>query len=319
MIRVLQVRVGPPSPEAVEVVEVPTPEPGPAQARVRVAVRPIDPADLLLLEGRHLFRPTLPNPIGIEGAGVVEAVGAGSGLAVGDRVALICRGTWCEQLLVTDDDVLQLPEALALDQASMLGVNPFTAAGLLEGLEPGQRVVLNAAGSAVGRMCLALARHRGVQAVAVVRRDRHASALRALGAEAVLVDGPDLAERLRAIGPVHRALDAVAGDASGRLLDALEEGSDLVVYGLLGSDRVDLPAATVVFRDVRITGFSRLRVIRAMPAARRAEVSEELAELAVAGVLAAQIEARYALAEVRAALEHQLRPDRIGKILLTSP
>jgi NADPH:quinone reductase-like Zn-dependent oxidoreductase len=117
---------------------------------------------------------------------------------------------------------------------------------------------------------------------------------------------------------VALALDAVAGAASGRMFDAVADGGTLIVYGLLASDTVELPAAGVVFRDVSIRGFSRLRAYAAMTPARRQEITAELLGLLDAGLLAAEIEGRYPLEEVGAALAHHQRPGRTGKILLLS-
>jgi trans-2-enoyl-CoA reductase len=311
--RVLFVNPEAPPPLAVEVREEEAPVPGPGEVVVRVLARPINPADLLILEGRHLFRPQPPAPVGIEGVGVIEATG--------ERVAIPWGGTWSERIAVPASDLLLLPDEVSTEQGAMLSVNPFTAAGMLEGLPEGSWLVLNAATSAVGRMVLALARRRGLHAIAVSRSLRARDPLLDAGAAAVLEDGPDLTARFAQVagGPVQRALDAVAGEASGRMLDALAEGGRLVVYGLLSSDRVVLPAASVVFRDVQVVGFSRRRSIGALSPERRAAITRELGALVAEGVLSSAVEARYPLEQVREALAHHLRPDRWGKILLTSP
>jgi len=299
------------------------PEPACPEAGVVVAVlaRPINPADLLLLTGRHVFTPSLPAPVGIEGAGRVIAAGPGSRLSVGQLVAIPRGGTWTEQMALHDDDVLPLPEGLDIEQAAMICVNPFTAAGLLEGVPAGATVALNAGTSAVCRLILGLARRRGLRAIAVVRDLKAEAELIALGAVAVVVDGDGLAGRLRAAAgaPIVRALDAVAGAASGRLFEAVAEGGELVVYGLLSGNQVELPAAPLVFRDVTVRGYSRLRGYAALPVARRAEIGAELVSLVQEGTFVSPVEARYPLAAVADALHHQERPGRRGKILLVSP
>jgi mitochondrial enoyl-[acyl-carrier protein] reductase / trans-2-enoyl-CoA reductase len=289
-------------------------------AVVAMRARPINPADLLILTGRHLFRPELPAFVGIEGAGVVLEAGPRSRLRRGQAVAIPWGGTWVEKMAVHDDQALPLPDGVDLEQAAMFSVNPFTAIGLLEGVPPGATIAVNAATSAVSRLVLALARRRGVAVVAIARDERARDELLSLGAKAVLVDGPDLTARLleAASGPVARALDAVAGDASERLFDAVAEGGTLIVYGLLSSDRVHLPAAGLVFRDVHVTGFSRLRSIRSLPRERRDELTRELVALLSEGAIASAIEARYPLDRVKEAIEHHLRRDRKGKILLVS-
>lgn len=179
--------------------------------------------------------------MGIEGAGQVIEAGPASRLRPGTIVAIPSGGTWSERLAFADDAVLPLPAEVDMEQAAMLCVNPFTAVGLLEGVPEGGTNALNAGSAAVSRLALALARRRGLRALAVVRDAAVADERIAAGATAVLEDGPDLSRRLReaAGAPILRGLDAVAGSASGRLFDALSDGGELVVYGLLSSDRVD--------------------------------------------------------------------------------
>ncbi|MEB3237766.1 MAG: zinc-dependent alcohol dehydrogenase family protein [Candidatus Sericytochromatia bacterium] len=305
---------------SIRVEDVPEPECPDAGVLVDVKVRPINPADLLLLNGRHVFTPNYPEPVGIEGVGIVAKAGPASHLSPGTVVALPYGGTWCERLAMPDDVLLPLPANVDLDQASMLCVNPFTAVGLLEGVPDGGTVVMNAANSAIARLVLGVARRRGLPLIAVVRDESQAPALLAAGAKAVLTDGEDLAARVAEVAatPVLRALDAVAGMASGRLYDCLEEGGDLVVYGLLGADEVRLPAARLVFRDVVVRGYSRLRNYRAMTHERRGEIREELLALLAEGTLRTEVEARYPLESVAEALRHQQRAGRRGKILLVS-
>jgi trans-2-enoyl-CoA reductase len=305
---------------AVEVSEQPDPVCPDDGVVVAVKSRPINPADLLLLQGRHVFTPVYPSHVGIEGAGTVVEAGPRSRLAVGTKVAIPSGGTWRDRMALADDGVLALPPHVDLVQASMLCVNPFTVMGMLEGAIPGSTILINAATSAIARLLLAVAKRRGHAVVAVVRDPRACESLRAAGADAVLVDGDDLAARVRAEapGPVMLALDAVAGSASGRLFDAVADGGALTVYGLLSSDKVELPAAGVVFRDVHVRGFSRLRVFRAMPAERRDAIAAELLQLLADGLLETEVEATYPLEDVRAALTHHQSPGRKGKILLVS-
>jgi NADPH:quinone reductase-like Zn-dependent oxidoreductase len=320
MHQVMYTTIDPDVSKTVSVIDVDEPTCPEGGVIIEVRARPINPADLLLLEGRHVFTPTLPAPIGIEGSGVVVAAGARSRLPVGTRVAIPSGGTWRERMAFDDHALLPLPADIDLEQAAMLCVNPFTAMGLLEGVPAGATVILNAATSAISRILLAVCRRRQIAALAVVRDLRTAESLRALGAAAVLVDGDGLDERARqaAHSPIVRALDAVAGSASGRLYDCLAEGGDLVVYGLLSSERVELPAARLVFRDVTVRGYSRLRSFAAMAPERRRAITDELLSLLSDGDLRTEVEARYPLTQVRAALAHQTRPDRKGKILLLS-
>jgi mitochondrial enoyl-[acyl-carrier protein] reductase / trans-2-enoyl-CoA reductase len=305
---------------AAECIEAKSPTCPEAGVIVAVRVRPINPADLLLLTGRHVFV-TPPNaPVGIEGAGEVIEVGASSRHRRGDLVAIPFGGTWCERMALGDEDVIDIPKGFDLEQAAMLNVNPMTAAGLLEGVQAGTTILVNAPKSAIAQLILALCRKRGIHAIAIARDDSSQAALRAQGVGSIVVDGERLAERVQAVAgsPVLFALDAVAGEASGRLFDALAEGGKLVVYGLLSEDKVHVPAASLVFRNVVVVGYSRLRAFRALATERREALVAEVLSLVADGTLKTTVAARYALDDVKAALTHQQRQDRVGKILLVS-
>jgi mitochondrial enoyl-[acyl-carrier protein] reductase / trans-2-enoyl-CoA reductase len=291
----------------------------PGEARVTMAWAPINPADLLLASGRHLFRPTLPAPIGIEGSGIVQEVAADVGAElVGRKVTVPFGGTWSEEMVAPAADLLLLPDETDLEQASMLAVNPFTAWGLTSDVPQGSVLLQNAASSAVGRLVIRLAKLRGLTTANIVRREEEVAPLRALGADLVLVGEHDLAARISATlgAPVLRALDAVAGTGSGSLLSALAEGGDLVCYGLLSDDRIVLPANEVVFRDVTVRGYSRFRSWRAMSVEARAEMTRTLVALLEEGAITTSVEARYPLSRLHDALTHALRSGRAGKILL---
>jgi NADPH:quinone reductase-like Zn-dependent oxidoreductase len=318
--RVVCTHASPDPARGVAVVEAPEPVCPDAGVVVALRARPINPADLLLIQGRHVFTPEYPAAVGIEGAGHVLRAGPRSRHAVGRLVAVPYGGTWCERVALDDDDVLPLPATLSIEQAAMLSVNPFTAAGLLEGVPRGACVALDAANSAVSRLVLELCRARGIAALCVVRPGVDAQPLLERGAHAVVEDGPGLPRALReaAPGPITRALDAVAGDTSGRLFEALSDGGELIVYGLLSDDQVRLPAAQVVFRPITVRGYSRLRALAALSPERRAALTDELVALVAQGALATPVESRYPLEQVAEALAHYDRGSRGGKLLLVS-
>ena len=201
--------------------------------------------------------------VGIEGIGRVIALGEDvQQPAVGSLVALPFGGTWSERVVLPASAVLTLPSNCDLYQGSMFALNPVTALGLLDGLCQGEWLIHNAANSSLGKLITKLANHRGIPNISVVRRDGMEEELRTIGADHVLVDGDDLAKRVLEITDskgAKRALDAVSGRATGRLHDATAEGGEVVCYGLLGSDDVILPSARVIFRNVGIRGYSRLR------------------------------------------------------------
>jgi trans-2-enoyl-CoA reductase len=309
--------------EVVELEEIPPKPLAPGEARVAVRAAPINPADELLLSGRHAFRPALPATVGIEGAGEVIEVAPGiSGVAPGDLVVLPPGGTWCSEVTCPADKLYPMPPGLDPAQAAMLSVNAVTArclVSLLPGAQPGDWILQNAASSAVGHLVARLARASGLRTVNVIRSAAAEVSLREAGGDVVLVGDEDLARRVREAtegAAIRLALDAVAGEASGRLASALAPGGTLVIYGLLSSDKVELPAAAIVFERVLIRGFSRLSALAAMGQERARALHRELGELALRGEISSRVEARYPLAQIREALAHAERGGRQGKILL---
>src|SRR5262250_3710109 len=164
---------------------------------------PINPADISFCRGTYRLRPELPATPGAECVGRVTAVGAGvTHVKAGDLVINLQRENWAQRRRVKGDDVIPVPPSIDLLQGAMLRINPPTALLLLTdvvALKPGDWVIQNVANSAVGRLVIRLARARGLKTVNVVRRESLFGELTPLGADACVVDGPDLAERVKAL------------------------------------------------------------------------------------------------------------------------
>src|SRR6185295_4076337 len=113
-----------------------------------------------------------------------------------DLVINLQRENWAQRRRVKAADVIGVPAGLDLRQAAMLRINPATALLLLADvvdLKPGDWVIQNVANSAVGRLVIRLARQRGIKTMNVVRRESLFAELSALGADACVGDGPELA------------------------------------------------------------------------------------------------------------------------------
>jgi len=194
-----------PVPEAViEAVPFEVPDLQPGQVLLEVMAAPINPSDVLTLTGQYGSLPPLPAVGGNEGVGRVIERGPGAEhIAVGQVVLLpVGSGTWATHLVADAARLIALPEVADYAQLSMLAVNPPTAALLLSDfvqLQPGDWIIQNAANSAVGSYVVQLAALRGVRTVNVVRRESAVAGVAALGGDVVLVDGDDLAARVKAL------------------------------------------------------------------------------------------------------------------------
>jgi NADPH:quinone reductase-like Zn-dependent oxidoreductase len=220
--------------DVVELAEVAPAQPGPGRLAVAIEAATINPSDLNLIRGIYGVRPELPAALGSEGVGRVIAVGDGVARSrIGTRVLVIPtleQATWREQTVL--DERNAVPVDLDGDplQLAMLGINPITAYCLLHGYAepaPGAWVAQTGASSATAGYVLALAKRAGVRTLNVVRRADSVKPLLDAGADAVLVEGTDLAEQAaEAIGdaPLELIIDAVAGEPVAQLASLLKIG-----------------------------------------------------------------------------------------------
>lgn len=247
--------------------ERPIPEPGRGQVLVRMHAAPINPNDLMFVDGTYEVVKPLPVVPGFEGSGTVVASGGGvlARMLKGRRVACTAGdgdGTWAEYMVTDATKCAPLAKKTGLDQGAMLLTNPLTAQVLLDKACAGGRrgFVQNAAAGSLGQMLVRLAARRGVVSINVVRREAQAEVLRGIGAEHVVVSGSDsFTEELRERCREHQirfGLDAVGGAATGHLLGALEDGGDVMIYGMLSGEPCVLDVDELVFRRKRVYGFS---------------------------------------------------------------
>ena len=312
--------------EVAEIVEVEDPgEPGPGRVNVRILASPINPADLLNMEGRYGAElPALPMTQGAEGVGRVTAVGEGvDNVKVGDLVTPPARGMWREMAQGPARGLAPLPEAADLLQLSMLRANPATAWIMLKDyvtLEKGDFAIQNAANSAVGRHVIRLARSQGWRTVNVVRRPELVDELTELGADVVLVDGEDLDARVAEAtgGNLPKiGIDAIGGSAVQRLARCVADGGTVVNYGLLSGEPLMIDARETVFRDITVRGFWLAPWFGKTDPKEIGAVYTFLGQKILSGELHVPVEATYPLEQVAEALKHAAREGRSGKIILT--
>lgn len=315
-------RPGPPL-EVLDLAEVPTPEPGPGEVRLRMRLRPMNPSDLLQVQGVYGRMPSLPATAGLEGLGVVEALGEGvTDWRIGDRaVPLGAQGTWAEALVTPAENLVRIPEGLADDQAAQVIVNPLTAWLMATelGLGPGKTLLQSAAASIVGKALVQLGRAWGFRTVNLVRRREQGTELEALGADAVICTAdPDWPERAAAHLPkgADGATDAVGGALGGEMLKLLRPGSTMLVYGALSMEPLQLPGGQLIFRTATVRGFWLTAWKQRTPKAERDRICAELMAAMVRGELRCPVEASFPLDRWREAVARAQAAGRGGKVLL---
>jgi trans-2-enoyl-CoA reductase len=290
---------------------------------VEIDAAPINPADLLMIQGKYPGPANLPARLGIEGAGRVSAVGKGIiSVAVGDCVISLARNNWAQKIKVKSDMVIKVAGDIDVRQLAMLKVNPATAHLMLRDyaqLKSGDWVIQNAANSAVGRHLIRLSGARGVRTVNLVRREALIDELKGIGADVVLVDGGDIVERVKAEtreAEIKLGLDAIGGEASMRIAACLGDRGTVVNYGFLSGKPCMITPTQAIVHGITLTGFWLVRSLRAMARADIEALYRELAARFAEGTLDVPIEATYGLEQIEQALSHAEREGRGGKILL---
>ena len=314
---------GPVPQDVISAVELQLAPPAAGQVRVKVLAAPINPSDVLTLTGEYGMLPPLPAIGGNEGVGRVEELGAAVGnLEVGQLVLLpVGGGTWVTHLNAPANKLIPLPEADP-QQLAMLTVNPPTASLMLSqfvDLKAGDWVIQNAANSGVGGYLIQLARLRGLKTLNVVRRESAVVGVQAEGGDVVLVDGPDLAKRVRAAtdgATVRLGIDAVGGAATDHLAASLSEGGVLVNYGMMSRQPCQVSPASFVFRDITLRGFWLAKWFREASPAEQMQVFGELTQLIASGKLHARVAATYDVSQIKEAVAAAASGERDGKILI---
>lgn len=320
--------------QVLQVEEREYPFPKPWQVRVKILLRPINPSDLMTIQGVYGQRPALPAVPGYEGMGVIEEVGLFwkpfRKKLLGRRVTLGAseqgNGTWQDYFTgILFFSVLPLPANIPDEQAAMLFVNPGAALVMTRHvlkLRRGDWLLQSAAGSALGQAVIRLSKLYGFRTINIVRRPEQAAQLKNLGADEVIVsDKEDTVKRVLEITRgrgVTYALDAVGGAIGSAMFEALGERGRMLVYGQLAEEnKIELDTRNLLFKQRRLEGFwladwvvrHPLQVFR---------VFLRLQKFLASGLLESPVGACYSLEEVATATLKSQEPGKSGKILLVS-
>lgn len=301
------------------------PGPGPLQAdevRIRVAWAGMNRADLVQRAGNYPPPPGASEVLGLEVSGWVEEVGTDVGrFAVGDEVcALLAGGGYAEQVVVSELQVLPVPQGLSLREAAALP-EVFATAWLnlyMEArLQPGERVLLHAGASGVGTAAIQLCREFGNPCFVTVGNPEKVEYCKSLGADAGWNrhDG-SFVEAVKAWGGADVILDPVGGDYISQDQAVLNLDGRLVLIGLMGGRRAELDLGLMLVKRQRLIG-STLR--SKSPQAKGAILDELYRQVwphLSSGKIRALIDAEWPIQEAEAAMQHLRSNQTIGKVLL---
>ncbi len=208
-------------PEVLKLEDVDLGVPGPGEVLIRQSAIGVNFRDIYRRTGIHGVD-GFPAAMGVEGAGVIEAVGDGvDGLAVGQRVVAqgAPDGAYAEARIVLAWRVIALPEEIDERTAAAMMVKGLTARNLLKRcyqVQPGDIILVHAAAGGVGLIMCQWARHLGATVIGTVGTDDKAEIARAHGCDHTIVySRENFAERVREITGgegVHAVYDSIGKD-----------------------------------------------------------------------------------------------------------
>ena len=294
--------------DAMHLVDLPVGEPGPGEIRIRHHACGLNFIDVYQRSG--VYQLPMPLSLGMEAAGVVEAVGEGvTHLKAGDRAAYASNppGSYCTLRVMPAKTVVKLPDAISFETGAAMMLKGLTAQYLLrktlpqEGLKPGDFVLFHAAAGGVGLIACQWAKALGLQLIATAGTDEKCALALAHGAAyAINYRIDDFAKRVKEITGgqgVKVVYDSVGKDTFAGSLDCLRPFGLLASFG--NASGVVPPFAPGLLGPkgslylTRATLFTHIATREATQA-----MADDLFGMVTSGKIKIQIDQRYPLADV---------------------
>lgn len=249
--------------------DVPVPKPKSNQVLIKVIASAINPSDY---GSWYRCKPEqCPYAMGKEGCGIVVSIGGGMSsylrsISIGTKVGFVNlrnkQGAYSEYVVADIiGSVFPMPGDFPIENAASFFVNPYTAIGILDTVRQngGTSFVHTAAASQLGQMIVKLAITESIDVINVVRREEQAELLKSLGAKYVVVTSneswkDELKEKVNELGTTI-AFDAVSGDSTGDLIDALPKAGTCYLYGGLAGKAQNINPMDLIYQKKKLKGF----------------------------------------------------------------
>jgi NADPH2:quinone reductase len=309
-------------PEALRYEEAPLPEPGSGEARVKIEAAGVNFIDVYHRTGRYPGQ--LPITPGMEGAGVVDALGPDvSELKPGDRVAYAMhQGSYGEYAVVPAWRLVLIPDSVDTRLAAAVMLQGMTAHYLTHTIYPlrlGDTALVHAAAGGVGLLLTQMAKRRGARVIGTVSTEEKAHLAREVGADEVILytqtDFEAETKRLTNGEGVNVVYDSVGKTTFDKGLNCLKPRGYMVLYGASSGPAPPLdPQVLAAKGSLFLT-----RPSLAHYSADREELlrrSGDLFEWMAAGQLQVRVDQAYPLAEAAEAHRYLEGRKTRGKLLL---
>lgn len=238
----------------------PVPEPGPGELRLRLMSCGLNFADLLMIEGKYQVRPTPPVTLGMEAAGIVEALGPGTdGPAPGTRVAVYTNGGGLAEFGCFDvRRCLPIPDAMSFEVAAGFLIAYGTSHVALDHrarLQPGETLLVLGAAGGVGLTAVEIGRKMGARVIACARGADKLKFAEAAGAQHLIdSETADIRAEVKALGGADVVYDPVGGDQFDAALSATRPDGRVIVVGFAGGKVQQIPANHLLVKNITVMG-----------------------------------------------------------------
>jgi NADPH:quinone reductase len=310
-------------PEVLKWEEVEVGDPGPGEVKLRQQAAGLNYIDVYHRTG--LYPQPLPFIPGVEGAGVVEAVGPDvSNIGIGDRVAYGGPlGGYAEERLIAADRVVKLPESISAEQAAAMMLQGMTAQMLVRRVypvKPGDTVLIHAAAGGVGLILCQWAKALGATVIGTVGSDEKAELVRAHGCDHPIVytrqDFVAEVARITSGAKVQVVYDGVGRDTFMKSLDCLARRGMMASFGN-ASGPVD-PFPTLILAQKGSLFLTRPTLYDyTLDPADLQQSARELFEVVGSGKVKIEIGQRFALSEAAEAHRALEARKTTGSTILT--
>ena len=297
-------------PEVLELEQVEVGEPGPGQVRLRHAAVGLNYADTYFRNGTYPM--PLPAGMGVEAAGVVEAIGPNvNNVAVGDRVTytgfLNTLGAYSTERLIPAAPLIQLPEAIGFETAAAMTMRGLTSAYLMRRIHPfqaGDTLLLHAAAGGVGLIVSQWAQLLGITVIGTVSTDAKAEVAKAHGcSHTINYSHEDVAARVKELTNgkgVDVVFDSVGKSTFMASLDSLKRRGLMVCVGTASGPIDGFNPNLLAMKGSLYLTRPALADYIADPA-EKAELAAEVFGHVAAGRIRIEVNQRYALGEAQQA------------------
>ena len=294
-------RIG--GPEVLQYQDVNVGEPGPGQVRVRHTYIALNFIDVYFRTGRYPLE--LPNGLGSDAVGVVEAVGPGVDyVKPGDRVGYLIgpQGAYSQARVMPAEVLIPLPDGIADETAATLMMKGMTAQYLFRQVYPlsgGETILYHAAAGGVGLIACQWARALGVNMIGTVSTDEKAALAKANGcAHTIVTSRENIVQRVNEITEgrgVPVVYDSVGKDTLMDSLDCLQPRGSLVSNGTTSGAVVVDSQLLAMKGSIWMTRPAMVHYIQ--PRAHMLDMAKELFDHVLAGRIVSEPQQRFALAD----------------------